>query len=123
MMGEKIPIVFFPRFTTLAGDGITYWSQPTDMLPFDTFLLTFYRGPVMGGGAVTFEFYMEHSSDLIHWSEYTPSFDPSPGANVEGWTDKTGGLGERYFRVGVKLGGASPSATLWALGWASRTQS
>ena len=34
--GEKVPIVFFPRFTTVAGVNIEFWTQPMDMLDFET---------------------------------------------------------------------------------------
>jgi hypothetical protein len=119
--GEKVPLVFFPRFTTLTS-AATFWSTPIDMIEFDTFQLTCFRSVITGGGAPTITFYIQHSADLIEWTDLIASFDPSAGDNVAGTVDKNGLVERRYVRVGVALGvTASPSATVFAIGWAART--
>ena len=37
--GEKVPLVFFPRFTTLTS-ATTFWTTPIDMIEFENFSLT-----------------------------------------------------------------------------------
>ena len=123
MGGEKIPVVFFPRFTTIAGDGIDYYTQPIDMLPFDGGNVEFYRSVITGGGTPAMQFVVQESVDLIVWDDVGTPFDPSSGTNVEGSVPFPFSVARRYMRVGVKIvTGTNPSVTIWAQGWASRTQ-
>ena len=119
--GEKVPLVFFPRFTTLTS-AATFWSAPIDMIEFESFQLTCYRSTITGGGAPTITFYIQHSADLIDWVDLVASFDPSAGVNVPGTVDRNGLIERRYVRVGIELAvTASPTATVFAMGWAART--
>lgn len=119
--GEKVPLVFFPRFTTLTS-AQAFWTTPIDMIEFESFQLTCFRSVITGGGAPTITFYIQHSADLIDWVDMVGSFDPSSGVNVPGTVDKNGIVERRYVRVGVELGvTASPVATVFVQGWAART--
>ena len=117
--GEKVPMVFFPRFSTFAGTN-TFRTTPIDMLGFGSFSVTSWRG-ILIGASNTFAFWIEESPDLETWAELgTAAFDP--GANLTSVNTLT--PTQRYVRMSVILTkGATdePTATCWAVGFAERT--
>ncbi|MCE9634861.1 MAG: hypothetical protein K8T90_04075 [Planctomycetes bacterium] len=122
MQGEHVPIVFFPRFSTFAGAAGKYYTQPVDMLGFETASITVFRGMITGGGGPTVAFEFEQSTDLIEWESMGPPFDPSSAGNVPATQQVGLPIARRYVRLYVVLGGADPVITLFAIGWAARTE-
>lgn len=122
MSGEKVPMAFFPRFSTFTSIA-TYWTQPIDMIGFDEIQLTVFRSVITGGGAPTLLFYIQESADGIEWYNSVPAFDPDgTGTNIAATAQKQLLLQRRFVRMGLEiLTGTAPTVTVFAVGWASRT--
>ncbi len=116
MVGELVPFVMIPRFTTYLGTS-EFTTVALDVSAFKGGSLRLWRGKLVGGG--TFKLYTETSHDGYTWFGYpigggglpTP-WDPGDDASV--------GVGlafdRRYFRVRVVLTGTNPGVTCWATG-------
>ncbi len=118
--GEKVPMVFFPRFSSFVGDG-SYYTTPIDMLGFGQFSVSGWRGKLLGTTSPTFGFLLQESADLESWENLDGvAWDP-----LEDGTDtKTHTPTRRYVRMAVVLatsGGSDAQATCWAVGFAERT--
>ena len=119
--GEKVPVVFLPRFTTLAGAN-TFITTPMDFLGFEKAELTFWRGDYVPGDTVppapiTADF--ESSADLETWA--TAETVPVPGTAGLA-TQVTVVPTQRYLRLSV-IQTAKQSTTVWCSGYAERTTS
>ena len=70
--GERIPIVFYPRYSVLTAsptggsNSTTYYTTPRDMLGFSAFSVTAFRSTITGGAiAIATDWTFEESSDLL----------------------------------------------------------
>lgn len=121
--GERVPIAFFPRFSTFSsGDATTYWSQPMDMLGFESIQLEVFRSKMVGT-TPTLEFYAQDSMAGVDFDDMTTAWDPAAGSNIEAAAPKSLPITQRYVRLGLKIMGTNPVVTVYAIGWAARTQS
>ena len=127
--GERVPVVFQPRFTALTGAAAvatTYISTPMDMLAFTLVSVTCSRSKIIGATVapvVTFQF--EQSSDLVAFVDLGAAFDPAAGlGNVLAEVNFMGDVFRRYVRLKITLDNTFDSTvTVFAIGWAARTQS
>lgn len=114
MAGRLTPVVLLPRFTTLAGAD-TFRTIGMDVTEYSSGLINMWRSPLVGASP-TFAFLFEESSDQAVWTAcaFTPS-ETDPGADDE--TQYTVTLKKRWLRLSITLGGTSPVATCWAVGF------
>ena len=98
-MATVVPIILFPRFTTLAGTGFS-WTLPVDVQGFESVRLNAWRRAVIGTSASA-QFELEVSNDKDVWSSKITGWDP--GADTEDQRDAE--FSERYMRAGVYLDG------------------
>ena len=78
--GERVPVVFFPRFTALTGSGGTpteYISTPMDMLGFTFLSVTVFRSKIVHGDVDGILFAFEQSTDLVKFVDLGLPFDPA----------------------------------------------
>lgn len=121
MQGEKVPMAFFPRFSTFTSATV-FWTQPMDLIGFEQIQLTVFRS-MMSGGTPSLEFYLEESADGNDWEDMTAPFDPAAGlGNVEKTVQKSVIVARRFVRAGLKLMGTDPLVTVFMIGWAARTE-
>ncbi|MFN0006712.1 MAG: hypothetical protein ACKVXR_02300 [Planctomycetota bacterium] len=133
--GERIPIVFYPRYSVLTASpsapatstSTTYYTTPMDMLGFSAFSITAFRSTITGGAiAIATDWTFEESSDLNSWDPTSSAFDPgtSGNPNVGGETQRNEPIVRRYVRLKIVItSAADASMTLFAIGWAERTTS
>ena len=99
MIGELVPAVIMPRFTSYVGPG-TYATVPLDVTEFPGGLVTFWRGPLVGGAASTpFQAIFEESQDAQVWR----STSPGTVTTVNRSDPYAVLFGQRWFRVRVVL--------------------
>jgi hypothetical protein len=124
MVGEKVPMAFFPRFSTFTSQT-TFWTQPMDLIGFEQLSLTVYRSKITGGVTPTLAFKLQESADGIEWDELVADFDPAnPGggtANTEATEQKSALISRRFVRMGLSQGVSDTTVTVFAVGWAART--
>ena len=115
-VGEKIPMVFFPRFTTITGSDALE-TTPIDMLGFGQAQMTFWRGEITGT-ATQASFQVQQSADLTIWED----LGTAVVITTKGATDK-GNIGptQRYIRCTVMLD-TNSTCTIWAVGYGERTE-
>lgn len=114
--GEKIPMVFFPRFTTITG-SLTLETTPIDMLGFGAARMTFWRGETTGGSSPVVNFKVEQSADLTKWAELLAVTDPGQDGTALEHIVPT----QRYIRGTVTMSDNS-TCTIWAVGYGERTE-
>ena len=123
MAGELVPLVLFPKFTTLSGQT-TFTTVALDVSSYQSARVGFWRGPVMSNGAVAANF--EESMDQLNWTSCPGApIDWDPGQSTEGQADCS--LTKQWFRMRVALseymgGGTDVSTTCWALGTLQRRE-
>jgi hypothetical protein len=117
-VGRVEPLVMIPRFTTYAGhnEGSTkLTSVPLDVSRFSKMTVTFWRGPLLGGGSVTFSAQFESSHDADKWFA-----EGSAITTASGTTKVEIDLDRRWLRVAVELTANLPgdvvAITCWAVG-------
>jgi hypothetical protein len=115
MAGELVPLVMFPRFSTLCGSG-TYATLGMDVTEFQNAILNCWRGALYAG--TTFSMAFEESTDGVNWTNCTGAAPLDPTSTE---TQVTAQLKKRWFRVTVTLGGSPTpaiyAATCWAIGY------
>lgn len=116
--GEKVPLTFFNRFTTLAGSGTKFFSNPVDFTGFSQSYITIWRGNLVGGTSPTFNVTVQFSADLDEWSDDGANTGIDPGANSS--VSRGFFPDRRYVRLYVDVTGDAV-VTMWATGWAERT--
>lgn len=118
MAGRLVPLVFFPRFTTLAGaagGGQDFTTAGTDVSAYSTAVVTVWRGAIVGSITPAFRIWFQDSTDQQVWSLCSGS--PSPGDPGENQRIVyTLSLSRRWLRARVEAGGADNVLTLWAMG-------
>ena len=115
--GELVPLVLLPRYTTYAGActaGKEFVTIAMDVTQYQTAIVNAWRGKLLGTSP-TIAMVLEESSDQVTWFTCTggASFDPGEETEVQ----KNAELNKRWFRIKVTLGGTSPVATCWAVGF------
>ena len=100
MKGQIVSATLLPRFTSYVGPG-TYATAPMDVQEFVGGLVTFWRGPLVGGAnSNPFQAYFEESSDALAWTVMNP-----PGT-INGVNDTDNfelEFTQRWLRVRVVL--------------------
>jgi len=119
MAGELVPLVMLPRYTTYAGDS-TFTTVAMDVTDYQKAILNVWRGKLVGSGP-TFDISFEESTDQDSWTVCTNGSGGDPGTETE--AQYTPDLNKRWFRVKITLGGSSPIATCWAIGFLEMRQS
>lgn len=118
MIGALVPVVMLPRFTSYVGAG-TFTTVPMSVEALDNAMLTFWRGPLIGGAASNpFGANFEESHDAVTWSEAAP---PVTTANAIGGYAVP--FRKRWFRIRVVLAADANGVvgiSLWMVGGAER---
>jgi hypothetical protein len=118
MMGEMVPFVMLPRYSSFVGPG-TYATAPVDVEAFTGGEVVFWRGPLVGGGTSPFTTYFECSHDALTWTTAAPSVNT---ANTESTFPLP--FSKRWFRVRVVLVGDPTDGlvgiSLWLVGTVER---
>jgi hypothetical protein len=102
MVGELVPVVMLPRFTSYVGQG-SFPTVPLDVEAYEFATVTFWRGPLVGGAASNpFRVYFEESHDAQTWtSAFTTPTPPVTTANATG--SFTVVFAKRWFRIRTEL--------------------
>jgi hypothetical protein len=120
MAGQLTPLVLLPRYTTYVGAS-TFVSIAMDVTEYSAAIINVWRGILLGTTpSIVFNF--QESTDQVTWDNcagYTPDFDP--GEEDEEQVNVT--LTKRWFRITILLGGTSPAATCWAVGFLEQRES
>lgn len=126
MEGERVPIVFHPRFTTLTATSTStaYTTTPMDMLGFNGISVELFRSKITGPATPTIAFQFEGSMDLDGWDDLGSPIDPSSGTNVAGNVLSTQQINYRYLRLRTTVTTTGDSSvTVFVVGYATRTTS
>ena len=115
--GEKIPMVFFPRFTTISGT-VPFSTTPIDMLGFGKSVMSFWAGEFSGGTSPNVTFKVEQSADLNEWTALGTQPSPVPGQTLVATYEPT----QRYIRCTATLN-ENVTVTMWSVGYGERTES
>ena len=110
MPGDNI--VFFPKWTSLAGTGggQIYYSDPYEVTPYKTLEVETLLAVVTAGGSVAAR--LEQSSDLQTWTEAGGSSTLTAGV-VDAISKSSPA---RYVRMKITVTVANAVATLWSKG-------
>jgi hypothetical protein len=119
MMGELVPVVMLPRFTSYLGEG-SYATVPMPVEAYQNICVTFWRGPLVGGDATTpFEAFFEVSHDAYTWESIHAPID-----TVDTSDKLAMPLTKRWFRVRIELladGNGVVGLSMWMAGVFQRT--
>ena len=114
MAGELVPVIMLRKFSTFSG-ATSFATAAIETTSYTKALLSVWRGRLVGG-ATTFVFKAEESTDQESWATCGgTNTNVNPGQETEVQCSAT--LTKRWFRVKVTLTGANPSATCWAIGF------
>jgi hypothetical protein len=116
MIGEIVPLVLIPRFSSFVGAN-EFTSEPYDAAEFSTGSVELWRGQLKGTSSPTFLVFIETSNDKNVWTPQNPSGD-DPGANASMPISIT--LGRRWLRARIVLTGTNPAVTCWCAGTLTR---
>lgn len=116
MIGELVPLVLIPRYTSFVGAN-EFTTTPFDAADFSTGSVRLWRGALLGTDSPTFLAFFETSNDKVVWTPQNPSGD-DPGANSA--MPITLALGRRWLRVRVVLTGTNPAVTCMCAGTLTR---
>lgn len=111
MAGETI--VFFPKYTTLAGaaaPGTSYPSDAFDVTGYKTLVVETYFAGQAGGAAISAQ--IQGSSDLNIWTNLGAPMAPVVGAS----DSETVSDPPRYVRVVTAVTAVDDVATFWCKG-------
>lgn len=119
MIGESVPLVMIPRFTSYVGGLTDYTTVPLDVSEFTMAWVTFWRGPLVGdtGNGAKFEAWFEVSQDAQTWEKQPPS--PFVINTPDTWDSYSVGFSRRWFRMKVRLTPDTDdivAITCWAVG-------
>jgi hypothetical protein len=118
MAGMLVPLVLFPRFTTLTGNT-TFSTIGMDVTEYEQAIVSFWRSSGISPGVPLIDF--EESTDQTNWTDCGGGPFADPGANTEGQFQPE--LTKRWFRISVTLPNASSAVTLWCLGFLMQRES
>jgi hypothetical protein len=112
MAGTLVPVVLFPRFTTLSGPT-TFMTVAMDVTDYDQALVDFWRSAGANSPVVSITF--EESNDQLGWTTCSGGPFNDPGANSQ--LPFAPVLTKRWMRISVTLTGTGATVTLWCLGF------
>ena len=121
--GEKVPIVFFPRFSTIVSTT-EYITTPIDMLGFSSYEVQAWRGEISSpSSGLDLKIRMEESADLTTWTSISGAETTVGMGNPVEIAQQTPSM--RYVRAVAYIDGWSGttdgSVTFWAVGYAIKT--
>jgi hypothetical protein len=118
--GRLVPIVLHPRFTSIGGSGVQFYTFPVDVSAYEGALLTFWRGPTLvSSGTPLLNFHFEQSMNRQEWSGMSGSpFNIASDDEVE----KTLEFTMKWFRLMNDYANGTGITTLWAQGWLVKRQ-
>ncbi|MCE9635091.1 MAG: hypothetical protein K8T90_05230 [Planctomycetes bacterium] len=105
MQGELVPVVMFPRFTTLIGEA-DYETAALDVTDFDRAVLSFEQGVTFPGGG-TMTVYFEDSHDGDRWFPLASASLATQIVRLD--------LPRRWFRMRISITGPA-AITCWCAG-------
>jgi len=122
--GRQVPVILFPRFTTLLGQGGDVFSTlPLDVTAFETARITLWRASLQGTSTPTLKFFFDESTDRDTWATCTDT--SSAGEQIT--TANTElvvafPFGRKWFRLRARIDGGFPAVTCVAQGFLIRRQ-
>src|SRR5262245_2885891 len=115
MVGEAVPFVLIPRFSSYIGPG-SYNTVPLDVTEYSQATVVLWLGQLTPTGTgCTFKLYVETSHDGNTWflePSGSPGYDPGDDASV----GITFTCRRRFLRVRVTTTGTDASITCWCAG-------
>jgi hypothetical protein len=117
MAGLYVPLVMIPRFTSYVGAG-TYTTAPLEVSEYGSFVLTVWRGPLVGNPAngAGLSLVFEQSDDAEIWSAFSGiSAITTANTNSVATTDLT----MRWLRARMTLTEDSTNHVVAMTCWAS----
>jgi len=121
MKGTVEPFVLIPRYTSYVGEnkedgGVdnSFATVPLDVSAFSKAVLTFWRGPLLGGPGAAFSAQFESSHDGVTWfpeGAAITSTDTSDKHDID--------LDRRWFRVRIELTENPTNETVGITCWAT----
>jgi len=120
MAGELVPLVLLPRYSSFNG-GSTFTTIAMEVTNYSKAIINVWRGKLLGTSP-TIGFTFEESTDQLNWTTCAnTSANADPGEESEAQYEPT--LNKRWFRIRVALGGTSPAASCWAIGFLEMRES
>jgi hypothetical protein len=114
MAGELVPLVLLPRYTSYVGQS-TFTTIGMEVTDYANAIVNVWRGKLTGTSP-TFGVTFEESTDQSNWTMCAgTTANADPGQEME--AQFTAQLTKRWFRIKVVLGGTTPAATCWAIGF------
>ena len=116
MIGELVPVVMLPRFTSYLGEG-TYTTVPLDVSDYEGASLEFWRGKLRSPASGTFNAYFEEASEPTmpndRWTQLASYSTADASVLVPLVFTK------KFFRIRIELTDATNHGvgiTCWAAG-------
>jgi hypothetical protein len=120
MAGMQVPLVLVPRYSSYTGAD-TFTTLGIDVTDYSRASVCVWRSPLIGSSP-TFALTFEESMDQNSWTTCSgTSAGVDPGADTETMYSPT--LAKRWFRLKLVLGGTSPVATCWVIGYLEQRES
>ena len=118
--GQQVPIVIYPRFTTLFG-GLPLESYAIDVSSYEAITLNWWTTPLGGTGVLSCSMTFSESIDRITWQPFSgvSPWVPIPGNEVSQYLK----FSSRWFRVTLTMVGTNPLLTTWLEGMLIKRQS
>lgn len=112
MAGTLVPLVLFPRYSTLSGPT-TFQTVAMDVTDYEKAIVDLWRSAGANLGSFTPSF--EESTDQITWTTCSGGPFLDPGANAQSQFQPQ--LTKRWFRITIALAGTDCVVTLWCVGF------
>ncbi len=116
MAGELVPLVMFPRFTTLVGDSV-FVTVGMDVTNFSSAIVNVWRGALIGTGTPGVKFYFDESTDQVTWTTCSGTSGSGQAPSAGNEAQYTATLTKRWFRIRAELGNADNAVSCWAVGF------
>jgi hypothetical protein len=111
--GRYVPLVVFPRFTSLVGTQVNS-SLPVPVSAYEGANIVVWRG-VLIGTAPTFQAFFAESNDQQFWTQVDGGAAADPGAGLELTFNLR--FTKAWMKMEVLMGGTGPGCTCWAQGY------
>ena len=112
MAGTLVPLVLFPRYSTLSGPT-TFQTVAMDVTEFEKAIVDLWRSA--GASLATLVPNFEESTDQVTWTNCGGGPFADPGANNQLQFQPL--LTKRWFRITITLTGVDCVSTLWCVGF------
>ena len=116
MIGEIVPVVMLPRFTSYLGEG-TYTTVPLDVSEYAGAAIEFWRGKLRSPATGTFAAYFEEASEPWGSDGAWSTLDDFSTADASDLVEVE--FSKKYFRIRIVLTDSTYHAvgiTCWAAG-------